>query len=128
MYHFSGPSASMKPPDEFELSLPRRGRPLVKGVVLPGGDNERFGWGPGEVVPEDLDRGGTYRCEEAVVNGFCVEGVGLLGCDVRLAPVVSVGFDVIVRGDVDVAVAAVVETCAVDTNELGVMPVGCAFV
>jgi hypothetical protein len=47
----------MKPPEEFELSLPRRCRPRVMGVEVPLGDIERFGFGPGEDVPGDRDNG-----------------------------------------------------------------------
>src|ERR1700749_1706048 len=87
MYHFSGPRASIKPPEELELSLPRRCRPLVIGVDAPGGDMDRFGfacaeWGPGEVVPGDLDRGVAYLCElEFDEKGRWFVGVGFdCGC------------------------------------------------
>lgn len=60
----------MKPPEEFELSLPLLCRPRVKGVDPPGGDSDRFAFAPGDVVPGDLDSGGTYRCAAVVdVNG-----------------------------------------------------------
>lgn len=109
----------MKPPEEFELSLPLLCLPLVKGVDVPGGDMERFGLGPGEDVPGDLDNGGAYRWEEGLEeNGRGVEDAVLEGdiccvCDVS-GPV----FVVIVFG-LDVAVAAVVDTCAVETSEVG---------
>jgi hypothetical protein len=66
MYHFSGPKASINPPEALELSLPLLCLPRVMGVDVPGGDMERLAlvweweWGPpGELVPGDLDNGGA---------------------------------------------------------------------
>ena len=46
---------------------------------MPGGDKERLGCGPGEVVPGDLDSGGTYRCDEGLEeNGRGVDDCGFV--------------------------------------------------
>ena len=112
----------MKPPDELELSLPRLGLPLVRGVEVPGGERERFGWGPGEDVPGERESGGTYRCEDGLgEKGSGVEDVGFVECEVAFCDcdAGSEDFVVIVRGLDEVAFAAVVETWAVETKELG---------
>jgi len=115
----------MNPPDEFELSLPRLWRPRVIGVEVPGGDIDKFGfacaeWGPGGVVPGDLERGVAYRC----VFGFDEKGRGFvelgLDCGCCDEDVFSaVAFVVIVLVPDEVTVAAVVETWAAATSEPG---------
>jgi len=57
----------MNPADEFELSLPLRGLPLVIGVDGPGGDMDRLGFAgvvwactpPFDVVAGDFESGGA---------------------------------------------------------------------
>ena len=61
MYHFSGPSASIKPPDELELSEPLLCLPLFIGVDVPGGDNDMFAVVRGVLIPGDLDSGEAWR-------------------------------------------------------------------
>jgi hypothetical protein len=63
----------MKPPDEFELSLPLLCRPLVRGVAVPGGDKAML-WGPpGDDVPGDLEYGEAYLCDEAATAAAAAE-------------------------------------------------------
>ena len=122
MYHFSAPKPSMKPPDEFELSLPRLCRPLVSGVEVPGGDIDRLGLEPGDAVPGDLESGGAYRCDEGLEeNGRAVEVVFDGEDTVCVACDVSVPLFVVIVFGVEVALVAVVETWAVETNEVGEM-------
>jgi len=63
----------MKPPDEFELSLPLLWRPLVKGVAVPGGDNAILCVPPGDVVPGDFEYGEVYRCDDAATAAAAAE-------------------------------------------------------
>lgn len=59
MYHLSDPNPSMNPPEEFELSLPLRCRPLVNGVDCPGGDIDIFALcDTGDDEPDDLGKCG----------------------------------------------------------------------
>jgi hypothetical protein len=113
----------MKPPDEFELLLPRLGLPLVKGVDDPGGDSEILGCGLGDVVLGDRESGGTYRWD----GGFGENGRGVAAADFVGCVAVtwelddSEAFVFMVLG-LEVTVAAVMETCAEETKELGDMP------
>jgi hypothetical protein len=107
----------MKPPDEFELSLPRLCLPLVSGVDVPGGDIDRFGLGPGEDMPGDLESGGAYRCD-----GFEEKGRELVAVVFEadwIVCVVSAALFVVMVFELDVALAVVVETCAVETSDVG---------
>lgn len=58
MYHFSGPKASINPPDEFELSEPLRCLPRFMGVEAPPGGDMDMLWGPrGVLIPGERARG-----------------------------------------------------------------------
>ena len=126
MYHFSGPRASIKPPEEFELSLPRLCRPLEIGVDVPGGDNAIPGPPPliGVEVPGDRDRGGAYRWDAGLPaneRGDVLIGRALAETFVLCVDcIVSVpAFVVIVREFEDATVVLVVETCADATRDEG---------
>lgn len=60
IYHFSGPKASRKPPDDEELSDPRLERPLI-GVDAPGGD--MLSVPRGELTPGDRASGAVCICD-----------------------------------------------------------------
>lgn len=77
-------------------------------------------WGPGEVVPGDLERGVAYLCElEFDEKGRWFVGVGFdCGCGDE-GVFSTVVFVVIVRVPDEVTVAVVVETCAAATSEPG---------
>lgn len=108
----------MKPPDEFELSLPLLCLPLVIGMFAPGGDIDKFGLGPGEELPGDLDRGGAYLVEGLEEKGRAV-GVLFDGEEIVCVVVFSDPVLVVIVRVLEVALAAVVDTCAVDTSEVG---------
>jgi hypothetical protein len=76
MYHFSGPSASMKPPEEFELSEPRLCLPLDSGVEAPGGDMLIL---CGVVTPEERESGDVWRCDEAAAAAAVSAEVAFVG-------------------------------------------------
>jgi hypothetical protein len=58
IYHFSGPIASIKPAEEFELSDPRLCLPRDRGVdVPPGGDILIL---CGVVTPGERESGDTW--------------------------------------------------------------------
>lgn len=120
MYHFSAPKPSINPPDEFELSLPLLCLPLVSGVEVPGGDIDKFGLCTGEDVPGDLESGGAYRCDGFEEKGRAV-GVALDGEESICCACDSVPAFVVIVLVVDVAFVVVVETCAVETKEVGEM-------
>ena len=109
----------MKPPDEFELSLPRRCLPLFRcdGVDAPGGETANEGLPPGEELPGDRESGGAaYERVDVGLNGVPDALVG----DVTVCVVESEVLVVIVRGcdveDVDVVVVVV---CAEGVREVG---------
>ena len=69
-------------------------------------------------MPGDLERGGPYRCEGFDVNGRAVE-VAFDGEDTVCCACDSVPLFVVMVLVEDVAFVAVVETCAVETREVG---------
>lgn len=96
------------------------------GMVVPGGDMERFGLAPGEDDPGDLDRGGAYLEDGLAENGKAV-GVLLDGDEIVCVVAPSVPALVVIVREVEVALAAVVDTCAVETNEVGETTEGLDF-
>jgi len=83
---------------------------------------DRFGLAPGEDVPGDLDNGAAYLDDGLAENG---KAVGTLFVGEEMVCVGALSgpvFAVMVR-ELDVALAAVVATCAVETSEAGEMVV-----
>jgi len=84
MYHFSGPRASLNPPEEFELSDPLLCLPRFIGVEARGGDIDMCEGASGVPTAGDRDKG-EPRCVDAteaaataadiVVAGFIVVDV-----------------------------------------------------
>ena len=84
---------------------------------------DRFGLCTGEDVPGDLDSGGAYRCEGFEENGRAVE-VAFDGEESVCCVCDSVPLFVVMVLVVEVAFVAVVETCAVETSDVGDMAEG----
>ncbi|KPI42526.1 uncharacterized protein AB675_9497 [Cyphellophora attinorum] len=121
-YHFSPlPNASMKPPLEFELSLPLRCRPRFNcvGVCAP--------FPPGEDVPGDLESGGApyERVVEVGLKGVFVVVRVVGDVSAVCAAIESEVFVVIVRGwEVVEAEFVVVAEVVVLTEAVTVFAVG----
>ena len=129
MYHFSGPSASMKPPDEFELSEPRRCLPRRIGVEAPGGDRDMLCGPSGVLTPGERDRGCAWRwCDDvaaltaaaaAADNEVVTLTEGVVSIPVAEVEDGVVALVVIDRGFEGVAFVVVVETCALAAKLVG---------
>jgi hypothetical protein len=128
MYHFSGPSASINPTDELELSDPRRCLPLDNGVdAPPGGDKLML---CGVLTPGERDSGETWCLwddaatpvvvadREVLGFGCGDEDVVFKGCEVEDVALVAI-VRVFVAVIVEVTVLDVVETWAEEASPEG---------